>query len=245
MATPGTDQVDKSLYDDPESSGRLEFQRGDLVQLECLVNYTSDVEPTWQPLPPCIETHKPPTFEYAVDDTLICTWLMDIKMMAYMAKVTRGPEMISCRLPVNRLDTDRHVAFPLLFKGHVANKSLHLTNNLHMIFHAQKGQILGGSGYPVHEKWEVPELNEFYSIMMPVKWFDGHGFLTPFTTQEELYQPTGITRDGYITPRLAFFLCLFTLLLTSTVLIGIYTGYLRDAVFDEGRRSADKKKKKE
>ena len=37
------------------------------------------------------QTHQPPTFEYAVDETYMCTWLMDAKMMAYMARVVQGP----------------------------------------------------------------------------------------------------------------------------------------------------------
>jgi hypothetical protein len=57
-------------------------------------------------------------------------------------------EMIQCRLPVNRLDTDRHVTFPLLFNGYLKDKALHLSSNLHLAFHVKNGLILGGAGYP-------------------------------------------------------------------------------------------------
>ncbi|KAI8054137.1 hypothetical protein BDF22DRAFT_743105 [Syncephalis plumigaleata] len=239
MSKPATEQASTPSSDDntPNNSERLEFQRGDIVQPECFINYATDVEPTWQPLPICLETHEPFNLEFGNDEMRACTWVMDVKMMAYMARVIHGSKMIQCRLPVNRLDTDRHVTFPLLFNGYFKNKALYLSSNLHMTFHVQNGLIIGGAGYP------VPKLNEFYTIMVPVKWYDGKGYINPYTSLEESVRPTGFTADGFITPRLAFFLCLFTLLTTFFVLLGIYTGYLRDAVFEEGRRSVEKEKK--
>ncbi|RKP08373.1 hypothetical protein THASP1DRAFT_29830 [Thamnocephalis sphaerospora] len=99
-------------------------------------------------------------------------------------------------------------------------------------------------GHPT-DKLQTVELEDFYSVMYPIKWYQGPGYYHAFTTDAEAMQPSGLQSDGTMTLRLVGLLCLLTFVVTVSVLVGIYTGYLKDAVFNEGRRAATKEAKKE
>ncbi|KAJ3100421.1 hypothetical protein HK100_004715 [Physocladia obscura] len=145
---------------------------GDLVAIECpVVHSNGSLSVTEYESLHCADASI----------VLQCVWPMDESMYNTILATISLRASYTCRVPISK---DATIFFPLTFsfwakfeptaKG---QHHVHLMTHWNFLFHAVDGFFLGGTVYPLRDRWVLIEgARATVMIHGPVRWFAGHTF---------------------------------------------------------------------